>query len=55
MDTCLLDMLHHATNKGLAFRVPQAVDITLDGVIQKAVQQNRRIVRNLHGLSHIAL
>ena len=37
MDTRLFNMLHHATNKGLAFRVTQAVDIALNGVIQESV------------------
>ena len=37
MDTCLLDMLHHAADKGFTFWIAQAVDVTFDGVIQESV------------------
>ena len=51
----LLDMLHHAADEGLARRVAQAVDIAFDGIVEKAVEQNRRVVADLDRLAHVAL
>ena len=51
----LLNMFHHATNKGLARHIPDAIDIALYGVIQKSVKQDRRVVADLHRLAHVAL
>ena len=55
MHARLFYMLHHTTNKGLARHIPDAIDIALDGVIQKSVQKHRRVVADLHRLAHIAL
>ena len=54
MDTGLLDMLHDAADEH-PLAVSDAIDIDLDGIVQEAVKQDRRIVRYLDRLTHVAL
>ena len=51
----LLDVFHHATNKGSAHAVADAVHIAFNRVIQKTVQQHGRVMTDLDRLAHIAL
>jgi hypothetical protein len=51
----LFDVLHHATDESLAFRVAHAIHIAFDGVVQKAVQQHGGIVADLDRFAHVAL
>ena len=54
MHARLLNVLHHATNKH-ALPVIQAIHIDFDGVIQKVVQKNGRVIADFDSLTHIAL
>src|SRR5471030_2594964 len=49
----LFDVFHHAADEG-RFAVGDAIDVALDGVVQEAVQQHRRIVRYLDRFAHVA-
>ncbi len=53
MHTGLLDVFHHPADEHLS-AVADGIDIAFDGVIQKAVEQHRRIVTHLHRFAHIA-
>ena len=53
MHTGLLDMFHDAADQDV-FTIRNGIDIDLDGIIQKTVEQYRRVIRNLHGLAHVA-
>ena len=60
MHARLLNMLHHPANESSAFNarrtgIPDAIHIALNGVIQEAVQQHRRIVADLDRLAHVTL
>ena len=46
-------MFHHAADEG-ALAIRQTIDIDLDRVIQKTVQQHRRVVRHLDRFAHVA-
>ena len=52
--TRLLDVLHHTANEGDR-AVSQTVHIALDGIVQKSVQKNGGVVRDLDGFAHVAL
>ena len=52
--TGLLNMLHDATDKHL-LAVANSVDIALDGVVQKAVQQHRGFVADFDRFAHVTL
>ena len=53
MHARLLDVFHHTPDKHL-LPITQAIDINLNGVIQKAIEQHWRIIANFHGLAHVA-
>ena len=60
MHTRLFDVLHDTANKGAAgvgscTRIADAIHITFNGVIQKAVQQHWRVMADLDGLAHVTL
>ena len=54
MYASLLNVLHHTANQGLACVIADAINIALNGVIQKAVKQHRRVMADLDGLAHVA-
>ena len=54
MHACLFDMLHHAADDDI-LAVGHRIDINFNRIIQKAVEQHRRIIRHLHRLAHITL
>ena len=55
MHARLLDMLHHTADERGAGSVADAIYVALDRVVQKTVQQHRRVVADLNGLAHVAL
>ena len=54
MHACLLNMLHDAADHYLS-AVADGINVDFDGIVQKAIQQHRRIIRYLHSFAHIAL
>ena len=50
----LFDMLHDAADDDF-FSIRKRVNIDFHSIIEEVVEQNRRIVRHLDGLAHIAL
>ena len=54
MDTGLFDVLHHSTDVDLG-SVAQCVDVDLDGVLEKPVDQNRMVGRELSGAGDVAV
>ena len=53
MNASLFDMLHHAADSDF-FTVRDGIDVHFNGVIQEAIQKNRRIERNFNGFAHVA-
>ena len=54
MHARLLDVLHDAADHDV-LAVAERVDVDLDRVVEKAVEEHRRIVRHLDRLAHVAL
>src|SRR3546814_5293655 len=54
MHTGFLDVLHDAADHDI-LAVSKCIDVDLDGVVEEAVEQYRRVIRDLHGLAHVAL
>src|SRR3546814_9937240 len=54
MHTGFLDVLHDAADHDI-LAVSKCIDVDLGGVVEEAVEQYRRVIRDLHGLAHVAL
>ena len=52
MYACLLDVLHDAADHHL-LAVGQCIHIHFDRVVQKPIEQHRRIVRHFHRFGHV--
>ena len=55
MHAGLFNVLHDAANEGFAFRVANAINIALNGVVQETIEQHGRVVADLHRFAHVAL
>ena len=53
MHAGFLDVFHDAADEDFA-PVAERVHIHLDGIVEKAVQQHRRIVGDLYRVGHVA-
>ena len=53
MNPCLFDVLHDTADNHL-LPVGERIDVHFAGVVQEAVKQDRRIVRYLYRLAHVA-
>ena len=54
MYTSLLNMLHDAADKHI-LAIADSIHIDFDRIVQKTIQQHRRIIGDLYCLAHIAL
>ena len=52
MHAGLLDVLHDAADEHV-LAVAHRIDVDLDGEIEKAVEQHRAVVRDLHRIGHV--
>ncbi len=55
VDAGLLDVLHHAADDDRAGVVRDAVDVELLGSLEKAVDQDRPVVRHVDGRRHVSI
>jgi hypothetical protein len=53
MHAGLFDVLHHSTDEHF-LAIAEGIDVHLAGIVQKTVEQDRRIVGNLDRLAHVA-
>ena len=52
MNAGLLDVLHDAPDQNI-LAIANGIHVNFGGVIEKAVQQNRRVIRNLDRVAHV--
>ena len=55
VDAGLLDVLHDAADDDRARRIGHRIDVELEGVLEKAIDQHRPVVRDIDRAGHVAI